>query len=228
MEKKNLWTSGWRGMVLILIALVMGANLIGPAVGHVGETIAHLWGQHIRPKADARYLRVGELKFYENGVWTVNTGLGGATVGEWSDTIQFDSTDTGTTWAVLHLTTPRVLGRRTFALKSVRVCYQVDLGDMIDTTSIYQHLNGVTNEILMNTTDRTSTTSAPFACYTVTPSPSISPAGNLILVLKWAKDSDLDTLNVGGVTTTWKVVGQSAARPVSVGSGDDEGSAPNG
>jgi hypothetical protein len=226
MQKKNLWTTGWRGAVLIVVALVMGVNLVAPAIGHVGTTIAHIWG-HIKPLADDRYLREGEIKFFENGVWTVNTGLGGATVGEWSDTIQFDATAAGTTWAVLHLTTPRVLGRRTFALKSVKICYKVTTGDRIDVTSIYEHSRGVTTERFIDTTDRTSTTSAPYACYTVVPTTSISPVGNLILVLKWAKDADTDTLNVGGVTTSWRVVGNSSLRPeASPPTGDDEGSLP--
>lgn len=227
MDDKKRWSSGWRGMVLIGIALVMGANLAAPALGHIGTTISHIWS-HIKPLADARYLRAGEIKFYENGPWAVNAGLGGADVGEWSDVVRIDSNGTGTTWAVLRLTAPRTLGRRTYALKSVRICYQVTAGDRIDGTSIYQHWTGATNERFADLTDRTSSSGDPFACYTVSPSPSIKASGSLSLVLKWVKNSTDDNLDIGGVLTTWRVAGQAASAPVSTSTGDDEGSSPDG
>src|SRR5688500_11237328 len=63
MESRSIWTRGWRGVTLILVGIVMGANLIAPAVAHVGGTINHLWTApgHIRAKVrafgDARWLR---------------------------------------------------------------------------------------------------------------------------------------------------------------------------
>ncbi|MGH2682637.1 MAG: hypothetical protein ACRDIX_05335 [Actinomycetota bacterium] len=46
---------GFRGLVLILVGIFMGATLITPAVAHVGGTITHLWGApgHIKAKVKA-------------------------------------------------------------------------------------------------------------------------------------------------------------------------------
>jgi hypothetical protein len=56
METRGIWMRGWRGVVLILVGILLGATLITPAVGHVGGSVNHLWG-HLRPKADARYVK---------------------------------------------------------------------------------------------------------------------------------------------------------------------------
>jgi hypothetical protein len=46
---------GWRGITVAIIAAVMGANLISPAVGHVTKKVKHLY-KHLDP----RYINVGE------------------------------------------------------------------------------------------------------------------------------------------------------------------------
>jgi hypothetical protein len=43
-------------VVLILAGVIVGWLTFQPAIGHLG-TPRHLWIEHIRPKADARYLR---------------------------------------------------------------------------------------------------------------------------------------------------------------------------
>lgn len=65
MSDRISWSRGWRGIVLILIGGVMGANLIAPAVAHVGGTINHLWGApgHIKAK----------VKSYGDGRWAKKT-----------------------------------------------------------------------------------------------------------------------------------------------------------
>jgi hypothetical protein len=52
MTERNTWTKGWRGAVLILVGIVMGANLITPAVAHIGS-VTHLWKTHLKPKVNA-------------------------------------------------------------------------------------------------------------------------------------------------------------------------------
>lgn len=226
MESKKSWARGWRGMALIAIGLVMGINLIAPAAAHIGTTVAHLWG-HIRPLADARYLRVGETKIIEND-WDVNFGLGAAEVREYTDVVRIHSTSAGDAYATLHLTAPRQLGRRTFSLKSVRICYRVSTGDRIDETSIYHQFSGNTVEVFEDLTDRTYSTFSPLQCFTVIPSPAIAPSGSLELVLVFSKDAAGDYLDVAAVTGTWKPTGSATSRPVAQGTSSDAGSAPVG
>jgi hypothetical protein len=46
-----------RTFLSLAIGLVMGVIIAAPPVGaHVGGTVQHLWRDHIRPKADARYV----------------------------------------------------------------------------------------------------------------------------------------------------------------------------
>jgi hypothetical protein len=53
------WAKGWRGAVLIVVGIFMGATLITPAVAHVTRNLDHLWSApgHIRAKGDARWVR---------------------------------------------------------------------------------------------------------------------------------------------------------------------------
>jgi len=43
---------------LLVTGLVMGSLFLTPAGAHVGNRVRHLWTQHIRPKADDRYVRL--------------------------------------------------------------------------------------------------------------------------------------------------------------------------
>jgi hypothetical protein len=46
----------WRAVALVTFGLAIGITMTAtPAAGHVGGTVSHLWNQHIKPKADARY-----------------------------------------------------------------------------------------------------------------------------------------------------------------------------
>jgi hypothetical protein len=55
MTDRGRWQSGWRGAVLLVVGVFIGATLITPAVAHVGGTLSHLWGapNHIRDKVRA-------------------------------------------------------------------------------------------------------------------------------------------------------------------------------
>lgn len=56
---RKSWANGWRGAILIVVGIFVGASLITPAAAHVGTTLNHLWGapNHIRDKGDARWVR---------------------------------------------------------------------------------------------------------------------------------------------------------------------------
>jgi len=45
-----------RTLATFLAGVTIGWLTFQPAVGHIG-TVGHLWREHIRPKADARYLQ---------------------------------------------------------------------------------------------------------------------------------------------------------------------------
>lgn len=46
-----------RTAALLITGLMMGSLFFTPAGAHVGNRVRHLWTQHIRPKADHRYVR---------------------------------------------------------------------------------------------------------------------------------------------------------------------------
>jgi hypothetical protein len=46
----------WRAVALLTAGLAIGVTMMAtPAASHVGGTVSHLWNQHIKPRADARY-----------------------------------------------------------------------------------------------------------------------------------------------------------------------------
>jgi hypothetical protein len=46
----------WRAVALLAAGLAIGVTMMAtPAMGHVGGTVSHLWNDHIKPRADARY-----------------------------------------------------------------------------------------------------------------------------------------------------------------------------
>jgi hypothetical protein len=61
--------------------VVVGAMLLNPVAAHVNDSFRHLWGQHVKPKADNRYvnhsespwavIRSGGSVFVEEGVQSV-------------------------------------------------------------------------------------------------------------------------------------------------------------
>jgi hypothetical protein len=81
----------WRTVVLVALSVLIGIVVAAPPVGaHVGGTVQHLWRDHIRPKADARYLNdsisvaaVGPLP---------GTELGGDGVGNDNSTCEANET----------------------------------------------------------------------------------------------------------------------------------------
>jgi hypothetical protein len=46
----------WRTAAVLALGVVIGTMLLATSAGaHVGGTVSHLWNDHIKPKADARY-----------------------------------------------------------------------------------------------------------------------------------------------------------------------------
>ena len=44
-----------RSIALLLAGMVVGALVVSPAAGHISSSVSHLWGNHIKEKADAAY-----------------------------------------------------------------------------------------------------------------------------------------------------------------------------
>ena len=57
------WTFAFAG-------LLVGALLLSPVAAHVGDQISHLWGDHIKDKTDARYVKKGRITRRANCPWT--------------------------------------------------------------------------------------------------------------------------------------------------------------
>jgi hypothetical protein len=62
MTVRRIWPTGWRAIVLLIVGGIMGANLITPAVAHIGSTLSHLYSH-----ADQRYVRktAPQLRFVD-------------------------------------------------------------------------------------------------------------------------------------------------------------------
>jgi hypothetical protein len=59
MEGTSKSRASARSFVLIAVGIAIGLTITAtPAGGHVGGTVTHLWQDHIRPPADARYANV--------------------------------------------------------------------------------------------------------------------------------------------------------------------------
>jgi hypothetical protein len=56
-ERSKLVSRRWRTAAILAAGIAVGAVLFAtPAASHIGS-VAHLWNEHIKPKADARYLQ---------------------------------------------------------------------------------------------------------------------------------------------------------------------------
>lgn len=54
---QNAGRIGWvRRVMMVLVGIFVGIALVSPSLGHIGASARHLWKQHIRPKADGRYV----------------------------------------------------------------------------------------------------------------------------------------------------------------------------
>jgi hypothetical protein len=61
----------WKLVALLATGMAIGVVMVGtPAGAHVGGTVNHVWN-HLKPKADARYVNEGEL------LWAVVDGTTG-------------------------------------------------------------------------------------------------------------------------------------------------------
>jgi hypothetical protein len=67
MEKQDGRVSRrWRTAAVLALGVAIGTVLVAtPAASHIG-TVTHLWNHHIKPKADARYLNLGEVGAFGN------------------------------------------------------------------------------------------------------------------------------------------------------------------
>jgi hypothetical protein len=233
-------------VLLAVIALVIGASLISPAVGHVKKSLKHLY-KHLDPRyvnvgetvaqatnatnatnaANAGtldnidstgFLQSGQIQVSHNGQLSINAfGVSDGVVQDAVNETQISATGAGLAWVQLHMAGPVRLGKKTFGLQNVRICYDVTAGDPITDTTIYDHSTGLTVQAFNDPTDRTATAST---CYTITPPSPIAPAGSLVLVLKWDPSTAGDALGIQGITSTWVPTGDAPARAAS---GGEEG-----
>jgi hypothetical protein len=69
----------WRTAAVLAMGVAIGTVLIAtPAASHIG-TVTHLWNNHIKPRADARYTRaVQPVGKTQTGIWGAgNSGTAG-------------------------------------------------------------------------------------------------------------------------------------------------------
>ena len=79
-SEKDRGLRRWRAGALLATGVAIGLMVVAtPGVSHVGGTVSHLWNQHIKPRADARYARAVET-FAVNGIpavgGSVQTSMG--------------------------------------------------------------------------------------------------------------------------------------------------------
>jgi hypothetical protein len=56
MKRRDFRLRRTHAVVLVAVGLVIGVTMMAtPAMSHVGGTVGHLWNDHIKPRADARY-----------------------------------------------------------------------------------------------------------------------------------------------------------------------------
>ena len=68
----------WRAATLLAVGAVIGMVMIAtPAGAHVGGTVTHLWNKHIRPKADARYVKLSSPQAPLRSGVTIRGVIGG-------------------------------------------------------------------------------------------------------------------------------------------------------
>jgi hypothetical protein len=48
---------GFGKMTLAVAGILVGALLLNPVAAHVNDSFSHLWNDHIKPKADTRYVK---------------------------------------------------------------------------------------------------------------------------------------------------------------------------
>jgi hypothetical protein len=86
--------------VILLAGILIGLFLLAPVAAHVGGSVGHLWRQHLRPKADARYLHF--VQTVESGPITIGANgveeavafcpFGTVVVGGGFQSVGFDAT----------------------------------------------------------------------------------------------------------------------------------------
>lgn len=68
----------WRAATLLAVGVVIGMVMVAtPAGAHVGGTVGHLWNNHIKPKADARYSKKDVRTLLRFSGTTTDTSIGG-------------------------------------------------------------------------------------------------------------------------------------------------------
>jgi hypothetical protein len=61
-----------RSVAFLFVGMVVGALVVPPAAAHISNSFAHLWGDHIKEKADKRY--TGDTKIVVTEKITVEDG----------------------------------------------------------------------------------------------------------------------------------------------------------
>jgi hypothetical protein len=180
-----------------------------PAGAHFRQNTLHLakhvWNDYVkqrvytRGQANNRYLRATQMKIAAHGPWVLNNSFSNGEVQNFSDQVRMEASGTSNILGQLYLQRPVLLGNRTFALKSVEICYMVSSGDKIDTITIRDDRTSST-AIQTDTTDLTATT---MTCYTSTLSTPTVPTGSLVMLLTFDPDAALDFMGISSVTSTW-------------------------
>ena len=76
-----------RRMTIFILGLAVGSTLVVPTGAHVSRSLTHLWGDHIKSKADARYVESQQVLWaYVEADGSLRNGRGatGAQLGEFS------------------------------------------------------------------------------------------------------------------------------------------------
>ncbi len=74
-----------RRMTIFILGVAVGSVLVVPAGAHVSRSLTHLWGDHIKAKADARYVEAQQVLWaYVEADGSLRNGRGatGAQLGE--------------------------------------------------------------------------------------------------------------------------------------------------
>jgi hypothetical protein len=81
---------------LVAAGVLAGTLLLTPVGAHINDSVSHVWGDHIKPKADQRYVRLAKspwARVAENGDLIGGEGIAEVTAAPADDgeyTIEFD------------------------------------------------------------------------------------------------------------------------------------------
>ncbi len=164
-------SSRWRALALLLMGLVGGTLLLGPASAHLG-TPSHLWRNHIKPKVkalgDNRWVRnQGTMSLSVIGPWVEqDPAITGISPDLFND---FSGTKTGTVTFELFPELPTSLYGKRVRLTGLELCYNannaaVTLSEVTLTAWATTAADGANGQsVVRDTTDRDESTCRSYA-----------------------------------------------------------------